>query len=168
MKRIDIYNLQSGGIQLCTAHTLPPKAAFSLYRLKTVVEDEFKRFEEDRRKLIESVFGEPVQDVSKKRDAILAKSEMQRTVDERNFLDDYDAKIRKADDQLKELLDEDVDVSSVNPMSYEDWHKLQCENSSVRIPNSPDSTDILSRGIERVLENVLWKAPVEETPADNI
>lgn len=53
------------------------------------------------------------------------------------------------------MLNEDVDVSNIKTISYDDWHALRKENRS----KDDNGQDPLNNYIESILENVLWKAP---------
>lgn len=161
MKRSDIYTLQIGGIQLCTAHTLNAAQAYKLYKLKKFVQSGFDAIEEDRKSLVKSVFGDNAEDELKELNRINGIDKAQRTDDENAQLAELKEKLQKADSLIKEMFDEDVDTSSVKAMPYEDWHKLQVENREVQYGNG-SKADVLSGNIESILEDVLWKAPVEE------
>lgn len=69
-----------------------------------------------------------------------------------------EAKVKRYNEMNLELLKEEVTLDC-KAMPYEDWRKLQVENSEKEMNGK--KVDLLPAFVEDALEGVLWVAPEE-------
>jgi len=157
MKNYEILALMNSGLMQTTAYELGPESAYKLYKFKKLVQKAFEKLQEDERDLLKNAGIEDGASFDARRTE-LAKIE-NPTEEEKKELDEMGEKLKKYISLREALYTDDVDISGVKSLSYEDWFKLKKENRAVKINDK--ETDVFSGAIESVLEGVLWTAPEE-------
>lgn len=157
MKNYEVLALINSGIMQATAYELGPESAYKVYKFKKLIQKAFERLQEDERDLLKNAGIEDGAAFDTRRTE-LAKIE-NPTEEEKKELEEMGEKLKKYISLRETLYTDDVDVSSIKPISYEEWFKLKKENKAVKINDR--ETDIFGGAIEGLLEGVFWTTPEE-------
>lgn len=156
MKKLDIFNLVSGGILQITNYDLEPAHAYKVTKFRTAVNkalDDIKNAEKD---ILNGLgIADPVE-VDKKIYDLKSKNPL--TEEEQQELEHLQSLVKKFNETRRQMLEEEVTLENVKTLPFEQWHALRKENR----PKDANSYDPLNNYAEELLEGVLWKAPEDK------
>lgn len=156
MKNIDVLFMVNSGTLNITNHELDPKSAYKIVKFRNALNKALDKITETERALLKDADIENVYSFNKDLEDL--STNKNRTSEEDTKLKEMEEKNQKYNALRFEMLNEDVVLDGVLPISYEDWHALRKENR----PKDEKQVDPLNNYIENLLENILWKAPEEE------
>lgn len=155
MKNLDILIMINSGIGNITTYDLSAEDSYQVMKFRNFIIDKAEILQERELKILNEIGIVDIQAFDAKFKELREKAD--RTEQEESELKELANKYNAWLKSRTDMLNEEVDVIEVNPLSYDNWHKLRKENR----PKDKDATDPLNNYIEQVLENILWKAPEE-------
>lgn len=156
MKKLDIFNLVSGGILQITNYDLEPAHAYKVTKFRTAVNkalDDIKNAEKDILKGLGIV--DPAE-IDKKIYDLKSKNPL--TEEEQQELEHLQDLVKKFNETRRQMLEEETTLENVKTLPFEQWHALRKENR----PKDANSYDPLNNYVEELLEGILWKAPEDK------
>lgn len=156
MKNIDVLFMVNSGTLNITNYELDPKSAYKVVKFRNALNKALDKITETERALLKDAGIENVYSFNKDLEDL--STNKNRTFEEDTKLKEMEEKNQKYNALRFEMLNEEISLDDVLPMSYEDWHTLRKENR----PKDENQLDPLNNHIEYLLENILWKAPDEE------
>lgn len=153
MKNLDILIMINSGIGNITNYDLSAANAYKVMKFRNFIVKEFDKIQDAERKILTDSGIDDPQAFDDRYKELREKES--RTNEEDLELNGLTEKYNSWIKARTDMLNEDVDTSSVKAISYDDWHALRKENRS----KDDNGQDPLNNYIESILENVLWKAP---------
>lgn len=156
MKKATLYNLAQFGVGNITNHTLSPANAYKVVKFRKAFNAALDAIAEDQKALLKEAGIDDPQSFDKE---LMELRKANRTTEQEAKLKDMEAKVKQYNEMNLELLKEEVTLDC-KTMPYDEWHKLQVENSEKEINGK--KVDLLPAYVEDALEGTLWSAPKEE------
>ena len=149
LKNFEIENLVNAGVLTLTTNTLSSADAYAVFKFRKAVRGAAAALEESRREALVEAGIEDGVAFEKRRQELAAIAEP--TEEQKAELAALNDKFNKFTELMKALYDDDVELPTIKPISFNAWHTLIAENKTSRI----------NAYIEELLENVLWAEPEE-------
>lgn len=144
MTNKDLIAVVEGGMLNATNRTLEISDAYKVVKFRNVIKTAFNRFRENEKSLLAEVGVMDAQVFDAELDGLRNKernkAEEERFAELNKILSNYFG-------LRGELLNEEVNISEIKAMPYEQWYKFCQENIFI----TPE--------LEDALENILWVAP---------
>lgn len=150
MKKSTILNFVESGLINMTTNTLSTSSAYKVYKLKREIDKWYKDIFDEKLSLISSVFGENYEADIDEYNRLYGIGVANLTGDELTRFEDLNEKNRKSVALINEMGKDEVTLSNIQPISYEDWNALKQENKA-SIPFV----------FEMALEGIFW-LPLKE------
>ena len=155
MKKQTIIMLANAGVQSITNHTLDASQAYKVVKFRKAFNAAFDAIAEDQKALLKEAGIDDPQAFDKE---LMELRKANRTTEQEAKLKEMEAKVKQYNEMNLELLKEEVTLDC-KALPYEEWHKLQVENSEKEMNGK--KVDLLPAFVEDALEGVLWVAPEE-------
>jgi len=156
MKNIDVLFMVNSGVLGITNYELGPKSAYKVVKFRNALQKALDNIQELEKSLLKDAGIEDVQVFNKELSELTSNDN--KTSEEEVKLKELEEKNKKYNELRSEMLNEEVTLDGVLTMPYEDWHTLRKENR----PKDDKQSEPLNNYTEKLLENVLWTAPVDE------
>lgn len=155
MKKQTIIVLANAGIAAMTNHSLDTAQAYKVVKFRKAFNAALDAIAEDQKALLKEAGIEDSVAFNQEMDELCKAN---RTPEQDAKLKEMEAKVKRYNEMNLELLKEEVTLDC-KAMPYEDWRKLQVENSEKEMNGK--KVDLLPAFVEDALEGVLWVAPEE-------
>jgi hypothetical protein len=157
MKNNEVIQLVNAGILGITAHSLPPAQAYKIYKFKKAIRSAYNLIAEGEIASLEEL---GINDAK----AFDARLEQLRKIEVPlpKQVEELNAKqgiLDRLNEVRNSLYTDDAILPEIKAIPYEDWHKLQEENSQNKV--GKHTVDVLSGEVEFLLEGILW-TPIED------
>ena len=152
MKKQTIIMLANAGVQSITNHTLDASQAYKVVKFRKELVAALEALSKDEEALRKDAGIEDPQAFDKE------LQELRESKSNPKRLEEMEGILKRFIELRAELLNEEVTLDC-KTMPYEEWHKLQVENSEKEMNGK--KVDLLPAYVEDALEGVLWVAPEE-------
>lgn len=152
MKKSDIILLRQVGVEAITNHTLSPANAYKVVKFRKELVAALDALAKDEEALRKDAGIEDPQAFDKE------LQELRESKSDPKRLEEMEGILKRFIELRAELLNEEVTLDC-KTMPYDEWHKLQVENSEKEMNGK--KVDLLPAYVEDALEGVLWVAPEE-------
>ncbi len=152
MKKQTIIMLANAGVQSITNHTLDASQAYKVVKFRKELVAALESLSKDEEALRKDAGIEDPQAFDKE------LQELRESKSDAKRLEEMEGILKRFIELRAELLNEEVTLDC-KTMPYDEWHKLQVENSEKEMNGK--KVDLLPAFVEDALEGVLWVAPEE-------
>lgn len=152
MKKQTIIMLANAGVQSITNHTLDASQAYKVVKFRKAFNAALESLSKDEEALRKDAGIEDPQAFDKE------LQELRESKSDAKRLEEMEGILKRFIELRAELLNEEVTLDC-KTMPYDEWHKLQVENSEKEMNGK--KVDLLPAYVEDALEGVLWVAPEE-------